>query len=543
MTTTPEDTHPSAPNPGSHTRRVARNTAVQSATSFGILIIGLVVTPVALTHLGLIEFGIWGYVSTTVGYLGVVDPGFGLIVTRYAARARTSDERATVRRVVTLGILAWFAFLAALSPVVLVVVPILVNHLHLNMSEQRAATEVFYWAFLFFFLSITADIVGRILIGIGALWLSSIIDFVTRLVYGVVALVLLITGLGIWALMIASTTQVLLSAIAVWVALRRRFGRVLGNPFRIERSVLRELVRSGGWYQVASVFGALNTDTDPLVIGTFIGPTDVGVFNVATRIANLVGYLPGLLQKALLPTIATSRPEDVDHDRIVQTATINGNRLTSLFSFAIGAGVVGLSPVIYRAWIGHLYPGVDIATVILVIAALANAVGTTAGTVLFATNRISLVAKIVAIGVVANIVFTIALVEPFGMVGVLIGTVAAFITVALAGIVLLNRQLGLSLQASVWTWLWRLVIASAVAAGSCRLMLIALPPQWLDGRAKAFGTLCLLGLPYTVIFLLGLRVTRFFLDDDIILLQKTLPSPLSRLAGWPPILWLAGVTK
>ncbi len=539
----PEDPASPDPNRGSRTRRVAGNTAVQSASTLGILIIGLVITPVSLNRLGLIVFGIWGYVSTTIGYLAVVDPGFGLIVTRYAARARTADERTVVRRIVTFAILAWLLLLAVLSPAVLVVVPTLVHHLHLDASDQRTAITVFYWAYAYFFLSIASDTITRIMVGIGQLWLASIIDFATRLTYGVLALVLLIKGFGIWALIVASTVQVVLSTIAVWIALRRSFGPVLGNPFRIERSVFRDLVKSGGWFQVASVLGALNSDTDPIVIGTFVGPTDVGIYSVATRLAGQTAFLPGLLQKALLPAVAASRPDDPDHDRVVRTAVINGNRLTSLMSFAAGLAIIGLSPVIYRAWLGHLYPGVDTATAILIVAGLAAALGITVATVLFSTGQISLVAKIVAGGVVANVALTVALVVPFGMVGVLIGTVVANGTIALVGIFLLNRQIGLSLQESVWTWLWRLLIATGVAAGACRLILAALPGAWQVDRGRAFGTLCLLGLIYTVILLLGLRLTRFFHDGDVTLLQRVLPGPLRRLAGWTPVLWFAGVTK
>ena len=516
---------------------------MQSATTLGILIIGLVITPVSLKHLGLIEFGIWGYVNTTISYLALVDPGFGLIVTRYAARARTSDERAMVRRVATFGLVAWSLCLAAFSPVLLLVVPILVHHLHLHSSEQHVATTVFFWAYFFFFISIVADTFGRILIGLGALWLSSIIDFGTRLVYGVLAIVLLIDGLGIWALIVASTAQVLLSAIAIWIALRRRFGPVFGNPLRIDRSDLWDLFRAGGWYQIASLLGALNSDTDPLVIGTFVGPTNVGIYNVAVRLAAQASYLPGLLQKALLPTIAASRPDDVDHNRMMRTAAITGNRLTSLFSFAVGVGVIGLSPVIYRAWLGRLYPGVDTATAILVIAFLAAALGTTVGTVLFAIGKISLAAKIVAAGVVANVALTLALVVPLGMVGVLIGTVAANATVAIVAILVLNRRLAISLRESVWTWLWRLLIASGLAGGSCRLLLLALPVQWQDGRGKAFGILCLLGALYAITLLLGLRLTRFFHDGDLSLLRQAFPGRLSRLASWPPVLWLARATR
>jgi len=488
----------------------------------------------------LIEFGIWGYVSTTINYLALIDPGFGLFVNRYAARARTPNERTLVRRVATFGVCAWFVILSALSPIVLLGAPILVHHLHLNSPEQHAALTVFFWGYFYFFVSVASGTIGQILIGIGALWLNSIIDFGTRVVYGVLAVILLIDGFGIWALIIASTSQVLLATTATWVAIRRHFGPVLGNPLRIERSVLRELARSGGWFQIATVAYALNTDTDPLVIGTFVNAPDVGIYNVANKLAVQANYLPGVLQRALFPAIASSRPEDNDHDQTLRTAAINGNRLTSLFSFAVGAAIVGLSPVVYRAWLGRLYPGVDTATAILVIAGLAAAVGTTVGTLLFATGQISLAAKITAAGVGANLALTLALVVPLGMTGVLIGTVAANVTAMLVGTTVLNRRLAISWRDSVWTWLWRLLIAAGLAAGSCRLVLVALPPSWQDGRGTAFGTLCLLGALYAIMLLLGLRLTRFFHDDDITLVREVVPGPLGRLAGWRPVLWLAG---
>jgi O-antigen/teichoic acid export membrane protein len=227
----------------------------------------------------------------------------------------------------------------------------------------------------------------------------------------------------------------------------------------------------------------------------------------------------------------------------LQTATVNGNRITCLFSFAVGAAAIGLTPLIYRAWLGHLYPGVDAATAILVIAGLAAAVGTTGGTVLFGTGQISLIAKILVTGVVANVVLTIALVKPLGVTGVVLGTVAATVTVALAVTVAVNRRIGISLRESVWTWLWRLVLSAGLAGTSCRLLLILLPSVWQTDRGAAFGILCLLGLLFIVILLLGLRLTRFFHHGDISLLKRVLPGPLARIAVWPPILWLAGVAK
>lgn len=543
MTDKSEDTPPSAPARDVRTRRLARNTAVQSAATFGILVIGLVVTPVALRHLGLIEFGIWGYVSTVISYLTIIDPGFGVIITRYAARAHTTKERTEVRQITTFAILAWFAFLALLSPVMLVLLPILVHHLHLGSSEQQVAMDVFVWGYLFFFLSLWLGSINRILVGIGELWLSSIIDVTSRVAYGMLAVALLVDGFGIWALIIASTVQTALSLIATWIALRRHFGRVLGNPLRIERSVLRDLLRSGGWYQIASLLGALNSDTDPLVIGTFVGPRDVGIYNVATRLAYQVNYLPSVLQNALLPAVAASHPDEADHERILRTTVINGNRLTSLLSFSVAGGLVGLSPVIYRAWLGHLYSGVDTATAILVVGCLAATVGATVGTVLLATGQISLVAKITAAGVVANVALTVALVIPFGMTGVLIGTVAANATVALVSILLLDGQLNISFRESVWTWLWRLIVGSGVAGGTCGFILVVLPGSWQAGRAQAFGVLCLLGALYAVMLLIGLRITRFFHDDDISLLGRALPRTFGRLVAWQPILWLAGARR
>ncbi|MEI6736745.1 MAG: hypothetical protein WCL31_07510, partial [Actinomycetes bacterium] len=46
--------------------RAATNSLVTAAGVICVLLIALVTTPISLSHLGLVEFGIWSFVTVTV---------------------------------------------------------------------------------------------------------------------------------------------------------------------------------------------------------------------------------------------------------------------------------------------------------------------------------------------------------------------------------------------------------------------------------------------------------------------------------------------
>lgn len=530
---------------GPRVRRVFINSLTQAGGAFFVVAIGLVVTPFAITRLGLVQFGIWSYATVVVAYIAIADPGLAMFVTRRAAQVATVDDRLRVARIVGFGIGGWFALLAIGLPAFIPIVHLLVDHLHLDSHVRSIAGIVLLWAYGYLFVSIVGRLLSGVLIGIGDIWLAAVIDAGSRLIYGVVAIVLLLQGHGIWAMVVATSLQASVALLASAAMVKSRFGPIVGNPFRLDRAVVRELMGSGGWYQLAQVLYGLNVDTDPLVIGTFVGPVDVGIYGIANRLARLIGYLPGFLQTSVLREAASAATPSED-DRTPDPTSLHGlqrevlkggMRFTTLIGFAIAGFIVGLSPAIYASWLGRSYPDLYLATLLVVSAAVASNVGLTCATLLFAIGETLVVAKLTMYAVLANVAFTFSLVIPLGMNGVLIGTVAAFATSSALLMNRTSRSLGFSVARWAWPWLWRLAVSTSIIAGACRVALSASSALWARDRPDAVGALVAGMAMYAAMWLVSVRATSFFRTSDVTHLERAFPAA-ARLLEKRAVRWI-----
>src|SRR5271169_3793297 len=130
-------------------RRVAANSMTLLAGQVFFTLIGFVTTPVILHHIGLTEFGLLALIMTTVGYITVVDPGFGDLITRYGARAHLEGDRALAARLCSLASLLWLGLGVLGLPLLIWAIPAWIPHLSLHHGLNNVAIEFFQWGYAY----------------------------------------------------------------------------------------------------------------------------------------------------------------------------------------------------------------------------------------------------------------------------------------------------------------------------------------------------------------------------------------------------------
>lgn len=510
-------------------KRLVGNTLAQMIDKIGVSIIGLVLTPFIVNRVGLTEFGLWALVMNVVAYIALVDPGVSSMVLRYAARHKARNELSMVRQITLLGIVVYAVLGVVLAPFYLTIVPVISRHLHLQQQTVHLATTVFTLGYAYFFLSSAAGVLGSALAGLGDLWLSALIDVVSRAMYAVIVVILLLSGGTILAVVLASYIQAAVVFIFAYVVYRLRYGPVFASCFGMPRSRIRELLSFGGWVQLASVADIATTETDPLVIGAAFSVTDVSIYSFADTVAAQVQYLPVALINPLMAA-ATTAHEEGNTDQL-RRLVVDGSRLLNFLCFGIGGLIVATGPEIFNAWLGHGYPRLEMFSDFLVaIYIVRNLASITTG-VATAIGRPDIVAKNMVFGVVGNAIGTIALAILFGLPGVLAGSLLGVTCRSGFFQARFYSMTGLRLGADLLDWLWRLVVGVGVAAGLVRLITLGLPHVWLVGREGGLLSLVPLGILYGIMMILGVRLTKFLRSEDAALFSSYLPGPLRRLTN------------
>jgi O-antigen/teichoic acid export membrane protein len=223
----------------------------------------------------------------------------------------------------------------------------------------------------------------------------------------------------------------------------------------------------------------------------------------------------------------------------LRSAAANASRFMGFAAFGLGGAMLATSPQLMAAWLNRSYPGLDRAVVLLVLLQLVNASRYNCAIVIVALGRAGIGARAKLFALIANVVLTVALVVPFGLTGVLVGTIVAS---GIQSAFMLRRYFALLEGAAVellWSWYLRVALVCLVSAGFVRAVLSFAPSSTTAHRGPALVALVVGVALYGALFSVGVRLVGYLSTADLTYLGRILPGPLGSLTSRAPMRWLA----
>ncbi len=511
-------------------RRAAHNSLLVLLGNLVILIVALVTTPVTLNRIGIIEFGVWAFANTTISYITILDPGFGGMISRYGARGRVTGDQYLAARICSLGTMVWCGFGALFSPVLILLTPILVGHLGLHTALRTPVTHFIYWSYALVFLGSAGSYVSSHLNAVGDQWIATIIDVVSRLVFGTVLIILLSRGWRLSAIVVATSVQFFLAYTASFIVVTLRVGWPYASIRHIESQVWREVRNFSGWLQLGSILEMLTYETDPIVIGTLVGPRSTGLWSISQRLARQITYFAYIPQGTILPALSAAYAANESPSEIRRFYR-RANQFVVLTGAFLGGVILAFGPILLQSWLGTTrYFDAGMATVLVALALMAGLPRPVTAATIFAMGRVGYGVRAQALAFVVNLILTISLVHPYGLTGVLVGTLVAKITATAYLLIRFSKLLESGFHALIGVWLWPLIGVTAFSAIVGRIGM-NLWPLAHQTRLEALTEFGLLGACYAVIFLVLLRQVNYFSREDLLWVRSALPSVVGRFLG------------
>jgi len=437
--------------------------AVAAVSGIGAQIVVLAITPFLIWTIGLERYGFWALCSSISRYGMLTDVLFAPIITTVAA-AKRADDLACVRRIATFATLFYLGLVAIFVPLAAVSGGLLLRLFPMSPDLARDAPRFFTGYVAYFFISVAVTGLASVLNGLGLLRKTATINAIGTLIYAATVIVLALRGFGLWALLDALVVQLAFSAVALYALCRGQLGHVFVSPKRIGRALATELLTFGGWVQLSTLATLLGGETDQILIGAFVGVPAVGLYEVGAKLARAIRSLASFPNNALLPSIA-ALATDPRADRVPHVV-VRASRLVSVVTVFAAALLIGGSTPIVTVWLGHV-DGVTIAATVLVVLAFNNVLETIVSvpiTAMRALRKPKLEAFATGIGAAINLAMTIALVRPFGIYGVLAGTLGGTFAAFAIFYALYARAQHVSLTTTLLAWIVPIAVAGAVTA-------------------------------------------------------------------------------
>jgi O-antigen/teichoic acid export membrane protein len=436
---------------------VARNVATRYAVITANLVIGLLLLPFNLAHLGPAAYGLWLMTASVTAYFSVLDLGYGAALVRYVARYRAQGDARGINETastlfVAYGIVGIVAYLAAW------LVAMNMGRFFAIDAEQAAiGGAVLRIVALQFALSLPFHAYGAVINGFQRYDVNNMVAFVAAILVALVNVAVLTAGYGLIALVTATTAVRLVAlgiyrgnAYAVFPALQVR-------PSLANWKRLREVSGFSVYTFLIDAANRLNYSVDPLVIGAVLGSAPVALWGVAQRIIWSTQSLTNQLNTVLFPVVVDS--DTRANDGRLRRILIEGTRLSLATVLPITVTLVVLAGPLIRAWVG---PGFEASVILLQILAAATAIrvgNATATTVLKGSGRHRFLAVSNLTTALVNLTLSIVLARYMGLPGVALATLAPLAFTALTlQFPTACRWVGVSLRTAltkaVWPSVW-----------------------------------------------------------------------------------------
>jgi O-antigen/teichoic acid export membrane protein len=466
---------------------VARNVGTRYMAIILDALIGLVLLPFNVHHLGQSAYGLWMLTASLTTYFSVLDLGFGGSIVKFIAQYRAkrdvqglNDIASTLFVIFTvMGVIGYATFLVLAFNIQRV----------FSLAPEQLSTGRTLLLIIGVYVStgLPFSIFGGVINGFQRYDLNNVVGVGSSVVVAAVNVVMLLAGASLVQLVMVTTTLRIATYFLYRLNAYRVFPALRIQPSRFQWSRVRELTSFSVYVSIIDWSNKLNYSIDAIVIGAYISSAAVALWTVPQRLAEMLQRLTNQLNGVLFPVVVDSdagnRPERL------RAIFIQGTRLSLISVVPLAAAMFLLMDPLIRAWVGPKFAESIVVAQILIVVVAIRVGNATATTVLKGAGQHRLLAFTNAGTAIANVVLSLLWIRHYGLIGQAMGTL---LPVAFsAGVILwpaacrrVNVGLFMSFREAVWPTLWP-IVAMAIVVVPLRE---ALPARlWAVALAGAVG--------------------------------------------------------
>ncbi len=475
MTTLP--TPATAPAASGRVQRAVLSWGVGMAAQVIIAGIGFFATPLLLRWLGSQRFGSWMALSEWMGYLALFQMAVSGPILVLLLRARGAGDRSALSGLVHKGLWLYVAVVLVTLPAgfwlvwrVPAVIPIAARYA--SQLRWAAAISLVPW------LTVPLQIYRCVLEVEQRSYWNRFSLFLQSLVVTGLSLWLVWNGWGLLGLAVASAIGLTLGHV-----LTAYWGRASLPPRSASKPVTLsrlEFWRLGWPVTLAGLGNRLNLMTDNIVVAALLGPAAVAVFYVTQRLMLFLGRMVNDLSNISWAGLSEMRAGGAPHafsDRVVElSATVLG------LGFVLLGSIAAFNRDFVSLWVGSSNYGGEALTWVTAAGGIVFAYLCFFASLLDTQGDARRRLPVSSMGSALNLLLSLALAWKFGLVGVALGTLIAYLASDVWNTPrLVSRLYGVSgvslvraaLRATFWGLLW---------GGGVAWLVSRLPPSrhWLQ---------------------------------------------------------------
>jgi len=390
--------------------------------------VGFFVYPFILHHLGDEASGLWTLIYSFTGYYGIFDFGIRSSLIRYVSKFRATGDRDELTRLINTSLFTYTCvglFLLILTTV---------GVFYVDRVFQIAANFSYDARILFLMvgyataLGFPLGISGGILEGLQRFDLINWSNIITTLLRAALIIYVLRHGLGLLSVALITVSLPLISSAILSMFAHRLLTISYGWKY-VGWESLRQVARYSSVTFMIIVAARLRFKTDAVIIGSFLSAAAITHFVIGARLVDYASEVVSSMAQIFTPM--SSHFHATGNYGQLRRIFVAGNRACALIMFPMTVAFVVMGKSVIEAWVGPRYLSSYVILLIVLIPTTFYEAQSTSNRLLFGMSLHRSLAYVVLLEGIANVILSVALIRPLGIVGDALGTAIPLLCTAL----------------------------------------------------------------------------------------------------------------
>lgn len=388
-------------------------------------IIPIFYTPVMLKLLGQSEYGLYTLAHSVVGYLSLLSFGIGGTIVRYLAKARADNNQQEEEKIFGLFIKIY----SILALLVLLVGGIITTRVGVFFKNSITAGDVDKMRLLVLMMTVNTaisfptSVFSSVVIANERFVFNKLISMLSTVLAPCLNLLLLYFGFGSVGMTFAGTILTIITFIGnmiyclTVIGLKPSFAKTSG-------AIQREIVQFSAFIFLDELVNMLYWATDKVLIGAMMGTEAVAVYNIGATFNSIMQSLGTGVGSLFTPRVVINAAQG-DNAYLDSLFHKIGRIQFYIISLILtGFAVFGRQFIVL--WVGSEYRDSYVIALLVMVPLAIPLIQSIALQIIVAKNKHQFRAVLFFAVAILNIIGTVLLIPPFGIVGASIATCVAY---------------------------------------------------------------------------------------------------------------------
>lgn len=332
----------------------------------------LILTPLIISKIGEVQYGIYIIVFGFVGIFGLFDLSLSSSFIIFISRFYIKKDFLNLNKYFNTGLFFYIIFSSIIVIAGFLFSQSLLSFLNIPEDLYDKSVKIYYIGLLIFFISSSFTIFISVLIALQKMYVTSASGIFVNTINAVLTILVLSMGYGLEGLMwIQLFTVIIGTLINIYYALSS-IPELSIRLSHLSKEPMIEMSKFGSQMQISKLAGFVSEKYDEFLLAYFSALNNVTNFNVANRIAKTGRLIPFQIIAQVAPVASelSSKNESEKLTELYQDTT----KYLNLVTLPVFVFIIIFSDLIITTWLG---PGYDLSSRILKILAFGQIINLT----------------------------------------------------------------------------------------------------------------------------------------------------------------------